>query len=45
MFLAIKNFFRTKIPSFFADWLWKVIGFEAWHVVMDAAGNLGLLID
>ena len=37
--------FSSKLKShhFSADWVWKGIVFGAWHVVVDADGNLGLL--
>lgn len=37
--------FSSKLKShhFSADWVWKGIGFGAWHIVMDVESNLGLV--
>lgn len=44
MIIATQRFSsKQKSHHCSADWVWKGIAFEAWHVVMDKDGNLGLV--
>ncbi len=45
MIIATPKLFSKLNASheFSAYWVWKVMVFSAWHVVMDADGNLGLV--